>query len=189
MDIIRSAYRTIARRGSHRTSLEVIADDAGVSKALILYHFGNKDALLLAAMQWALQRTQARIYDSVDRSKDARSQIAAVLDAIFVDAEANREFSLFYLDLVEHAARVPSFGSLTAMLDDTINGHFAEMIAAGVEQGAFDVDDVDAAARNMRAIIEGTFLQWIQTGDWRENHAAWRDACRHALLRLLSPPS
>lgn len=45
MEIIRSAYRTMAQQGSHRMSLQDVADDAGVSKALVLYHFGTKDAL------------------------------------------------------------------------------------------------------------------------------------------------
>jgi hypothetical protein len=37
----------------------------------------------------------------------------------------------------------------------------------------------------MRALIEGTFLQWIQTDDWMDNHHLWKEQCQHALLRLL----
>jgi len=34
-------------------------------------------------------------------------------------------------------------------------------------------------------LIEGTFLQWMQTDDWRENHEVWKRQCRDGLLRLL----
>ncbi|MGH8946431.1 MAG: TetR/AcrR family transcriptional regulator [Acidimicrobiia bacterium] len=188
IEIIRSAYRTMARRGSHRMSLQDVADEAGVSKALVLYHFGTKDALLFAAMKWALERTAERIRGGLEATDDARDRIAALVDAIFIKPEANRDFILFYLDLVEHVARVPSFGALSTLLEEIINGLYSEVIRDGVEQGVFDVLDVAVAARHMRALIEGTFIQWIQTDDWRQNHSLWKDQCRAALLGFLLPP-
>jgi TetR/AcrR family fatty acid metabolism transcriptional regulator len=185
MEIIRSAYRTMAKRGSHRMSLQDIADDAGVSKALVLYHFGTKDGLLLSAMKWAVERTAARIRLGVDSGGTPEAQITALVDAIFIDPDANRDFYLFYLDLIEHAGRVPSFGQLSVMLEEIINGLYKDVIADGVDKGVFRVVDVDVAARNMRALIEGTFLQWMQTTDWRAIHGAWKDQCRLALIRLL----
>jgi AcrR family transcriptional regulator len=166
-------------------SLQDVADDAGVSKALLLYHFGTKDALLFAAMKWAVERTEERIRSGIESGGAAGDQIAALIDAIFINPEANRDFYLFYLDLVEHAGRVPSFGELSMMLVETINGLYADVIAAGVAEGVFAVADVQVAARNMRALIEGTFLQWMQTEGWRENHATWKAQCRDAVLRLL----
>jgi len=166
-------------------SLREIADDAGVSKTLLLYHFGSKDNLLLAVMKWALERTEHRIRQGVDQAPDASGQMAALVDAVFVAPDANRDFYLFYLDLIEHAVRDPRFEALSAMLDGIINGLYAEIIGAGVEEGVFDVVDAVGAARDMRAIIEGTFLQWMQTDDWRESHQAWKEHCRIALLRLL----
>ena len=185
MEIVRSAYKTMARKGSQRMSLQEVADEAGVSKALVLYHFGTKDALLLAAMKWAVERTAERIRSRVASGGSPHQQISALVDAIFIEPEANRDFYLFYLDLVEHAGRIPSFGELSAMLIEIINGLYREVIAAGAREGVFDAPDVDIAARNMRAVIEGTFLQWMQTADWSENHGAWKDQCRQAVLRLL----
>lgn len=185
MEIIRSAYRMMAHHGSHRLTLRDIAEEAGVSKALLLYHFGTKDALLHAAMQWALEGTAARIRQRLAPAMDARQAMAVLIEAVFVDARANRDFYLFYLDLVEHAARVPSFRGLFEMLTDIINSLYTEVIEAGMAEGVFTVTDAPLAARNMRALIEGTFLQWIQTEDWEETHHLWRDSCREAVLKLL----
>jgi hypothetical protein len=41
------------------------------------------------------------------------------------------------------------------------------------------------AAIQMRAVIEGTFLQWLQTSGWRTNHREYQEHCRQALLRVL----
>jgi len=185
MEIIRSAYRTMAKRGSHRMSLQDVADDAGVSKALVLYHFDTKDGLLLSAMKWAVERTAVRIREGMESGRTPEAQISALVDAIFIDPDANRDFYFFYLDLVEHVGRVPSFGQLPVMLREIINGLYRDVIAEGVDKGVFRVADVDIAARNMRALIEGTFLQWVQTNDWQRNHGDWKKQCRLALLRLL----
>ena len=188
-EIIRSAYKVMARRGSHRLSLQQIADEAGVSKGLLLYHFGTKDKLLLAAMEWALERTAARIRQKMKNAGSGRAAIGALIDAVFIGPEANRDFYLFYVDLVEHLARVPSFAALSEMLKEIINGLYAEVIAKGRKSGVFIVDDADLAARQMRAVVEGMFLQWLQTPDWRRNHAEWRNGCQDALERLLGSTS
>jgi AcrR family transcriptional regulator len=156
-----------------------------VSKGLLLYHFGSKDNLLLATMRWALQGTAERIRRRMAQATGSEQTIGALIDAIFVSPQANRDFYMFYLDLLEHQARVPSFRTLAEMLDQIINGLYVEVIQQGVEQGAFAVDNVALSARHMRALIEGTFLQWLQTDDWERNHPQWRDECRRAILVLL----
>jgi AcrR family transcriptional regulator len=182
--LVRSAYKVMARQGGHRLSLQDIADEAGVSKGLVLYHFKSKDRLLLTTMRWALARTADRIRARMATTADPRAAVSALVEAIFVDPERNHQFTLVYLDLVEHAARVPSFGELPRVTREIINGLYAEVIADGVASGAFDVDDVDDAAAAMRAFIEGTLLTWLQD-DWRATHAHYRVRCEAGLLRLL----
>ncbi|WP_052665976.1 TetR/AcrR family transcriptional regulator [Nitriliruptor alkaliphilus] len=185
VELIRSTYRVMAHRGSHRLSLQDIAEEAGVSKGLLLYHFKTKDNLLLATMRWALQRTADRIRRGTADAEDARAALRSLVEAVFVDPELNRDFNLFYLDLIEHAVRVAVYSELPELLRTVINDLYAEVISRGVDESEFHVDDVDAAARAMRAQIEGTFLQWMQEDDWRGSHSRYRDECYGSLVRLL----
>jgi AcrR family transcriptional regulator len=182
--LVRSAYKVMSRQGGHRLSLQDIADEAGVSKGLVLYHFKSKDRLFLTTMRWALVRTADRNRARLAETSDPAHAVAALVDAIFVDPDRNHEFTLVYLDLVEHAARVPSFGELSAVTHEIINGLYAEVIAEGVAHGVFDVDDVDDAAAAMRAYIDGTLLTWLQD-DWRATHEHYRARCEAGLRRLL----
>lgn len=184
-ELVRSAYEVMARQGGHRLSLQDIADEAGVSKGLVLYHFKSKDRLYLTTMRWALVRTADRIRARVTAVDDPRETITALVDAIFVDPERNHRFTLVYLDLIEHAARAPSFGELSMITHEIINGLYAELIADGVARGVFAVDDVDEAAAMVRAYIEGTLVTWLQDDDWHSAHDGYRARCEAGLLRLL----
>jgi AcrR family transcriptional regulator len=185
--LVRSAYRVITRQGSHRLSLQDVADEGGVSKGMVLYYFKSKENLFLTTMRYALERTDARIRErlaAVD-ADDPHEVVAALIDAIFIGPDQNRSFYLLYIDLVEHAARVPSFGRLSTLASEVINRQFEEVLRAGVARGGFTVQDPRAAAAAMRALIEGTFLTWMQRDDWRASHARFKELCRASLLRLL----
>jgi AcrR family transcriptional regulator len=183
--LLRSAYQVISRQGSHRLSLQDVADEAGVSKGMVLYYFKSKENLFLTTMRYALERTDARIRERIADVDDPHQVIAALIDAVFIDPERNRDFYLLYIDLIEHAARVPSFGRLSSFATEIINGLYEEVIRDGVARGGLAVDDPAAAAAAMRALIDGIFLSWLQQADWKASHAHYKALCRESLLRLL----
>lgn len=183
--MIRAAYKVMARDGVHRVPLQQIATEAGVSKGLLLYHFQTKDGLVLASLEWVLEATEGRIRRRLAESEDPAGAMSDVIDAIWVSPEANRDFFRFYLDGVEHQARSPEFDEFADKGRLIMNSFYSELIVAGVETGVLRVDDPSVAAVQMRAVIEGMFLQWLQTTDWRANHRRYKEHCRQALLRVL----
>jgi AcrR family transcriptional regulator len=187
--MIRAAYKVMARDGVHRVPLHQIATEAGVSKGLLIYHFQTKDGLVLASLEWVLEATEARIRRRLAESEDPSAAISNVIDAIWVDPEANRDFFRFYLDGVEHQARSPEFDEFADKGRSIMNLFYRELIVAGVDRGVLRVEDPTVAAIQMRAVVEGMFLQWLQTRDWRAEHPRYREHCRHALLRVLGATS
>jgi TetR/AcrR family transcriptional regulator, fatty acid metabolism regulator protein len=185
--LVRAAYRLIGERGAHRVSLEEIAAAAGVSKSLVLYHFKSRENLLLATMEWVLIEVAARIRSAVAAAPAPASKVEAMVDVIFAGAEANRCFYLTYLDLVEHAARLPRFGRLSTDFRVIVDTAYAAIVEAGVARGEFMAGDVDEAARVLRALVDGLFLQWLQEEDWAGTHDAYRAVCKRALLTYLRP--
>jgi AcrR family transcriptional regulator len=183
--IVRGTYTAMARIGTQQLSLRRIARELEVSPSLLVYHFGSRDNLLIETMHWALAGTVRRIRRAVDEIDDFEEALAALVDAIFVGPQENRDFHLIYMDLVQYAVRKDSFTKLAGLLRDHIDGTYAAVIREGVEAGVFDVDDVELAARRSRAIVEGSFLQWLQQEDWRETHAKLQRDCFAALQQLL----
>lgn len=186
-NIVRAAYRLIGERGVHRVSLEEIAAAAGVSKSLVLYHFKSRENLVLATMEWVLTEVAARIRSAVAAAPTPAAKVEAMVDVIFAGAEANRRFYLTYLDLVEHASRVPRFSRLSTDFRGIVDTAYAGIVEAGVARGEFVAGDIDEAARVLRALVDGLFLQWLQEEDWAGRHAAYRAVCKRALLTYLRP--
>lgn len=183
--IVRAAYRVMAERGVDRVSLQDVADDAEVSKGLILYHFETKANLVLTTMRWVLTRVERRIRDSIAATDDPVKQVGALIDAIFVDPDANRHFYLTYLELLDHAARFEPFKDLSNDFRTIVNGLYARIISDGVEAGAFRDVPADEAAIALRAIIDGLFFQWLQESDHTAAHPRYQEICTRTALVYL----
>src|SRR5580692_8698839 len=188
-ELIRATYQVIARVGSQQLSLRPLAKELGVSAQLFLYHFDSKDTLLLSTMRWAVLDLVERIRHRLEDIDDPEQALVALIDATFADPQAARDFYLVYLDLVQYCARNASFSGLAEMLWKYVNGAYVVVIQHGVASGSFDIDDIEQAARQARAIVEGSVVQWLQDDHWEKNHAALRDECYQALVALLNGSS
>ena len=182
--LVRSAYRLIASKGIERTTLQDIADAAGVSKALAVYYFKTKENLLLAAIRWVLGRVAERMTGVVDSVDAPAEKVQAMIDAIFVDPRRNRDFYLAYTALIGEAARNERFNELNVTFRSIMNAAYADLIRAG-DGTVFAVDSVDEAAIGVRALIDGFFLQWLEETNWTELHGHYKEACARAILRYL----
>lgn len=183
--LIRTTYEAISENGVHRVTLQEIADRAGVSKGIILYHFKTKDQLMLRTMEWVLLRTGERIRQAISGEASPRQRVLVMIDVIWFDADANRRFYLTYLDLLDHAARMAEFGKLNATFRSIVNSLYADVIRGGVAEGVFLVHDIDEAANTVRAIVDGLFIQWLQEKEWKRLHRRYEENCERAVLAYL----
>ncbi len=187
LKLVRGTYKVMARVGTQQLSLRRIAKELGVSPALLVYHFGSKDNLLIETMHWALAGSVRRLRRQIAGVEEPEEALRTSIDAIFLDAHANRDFYLIYLDLVQYAVRHESFTKLAALLREHIDDSYATVIRQGVDAGVFETQDVALAARQVRAIVEGGFVQWLQTDDWEQTYAALQRDSYAAALKLLAP--
>ena len=182
--LVRAAYRLIGSKGIERTTLQDIADAAGVSKALAVYYFKTKENILLAAIRWVLGRVAERMTGVVDSVEAPEEKVHAMLDAIFVDPRRNRDFYLAYTALIGEAARNERFNELNVTFRSIMNAAYADLIRAG-EGTVFTVDSVEEAAMGVRALIDGFFLQWLEEAEWMKLHGRYKAMCANAILRYL----
>lgn len=81
--ILDALERCLARQGLEGTSLESVAAEAGVARPVIRHYFGNRDALLAAAVARAVAAYRADLEDAL-RALPRERRLGAFLDYLFV---------------------------------------------------------------------------------------------------------
>jgi TetR/AcrR family fatty acid metabolism transcriptional regulator len=183
--LIRSAYKIMGKKGLSHLSLQDVANEAGVSKAILPYYFESKENLILLTMRWVLARVAQRIREAIDEVETAEAKVSAMIDAIFVSPESNRRFYLVFFDFLGYAARNDRFADVGATFHEICNGLYAEVVRLGQEEGVFNDTDAREAASVVRALVDGLFTQWVQDKDWRQTHSKYREICKRSVLTYL----
>ncbi|CAM5781907.1 TetR/AcrR family transcriptional regulator [Cellulomonas persica] len=86
--LVASALRLFARHGVAGTSLQMIADDLGVTKAAVYYHFRTKDAVVHAVLAPAFAGF-AELLDEVERHPQPQ-RAALLVDGLARQAVQHR---------------------------------------------------------------------------------------------------
>jgi AcrR family transcriptional regulator len=87
LDAARSAF---AERGFHQTSLDAVAEQAGISKALLYEHFDSKRELFGAMLEMHVQELVERINGAVASAEPGEARLRAGLEAFFGFVEERR---------------------------------------------------------------------------------------------------
>lgn len=85
VEILEAAGRIVLARGVAGLTLEAVAEEAGLSKGGLLYHYGSKEALIAAMVERLVEVTEARIDAHGERDRAAGSWTRGYLRACLVD--------------------------------------------------------------------------------------------------------
>ncbi len=83
------AMTLISRHGFAGTSLQMIADELGFTKAAIYYHFRTRDQLLVALMEPILHQIR-RVVDTAESQRTPRTQMDAMVEGFAGVVAKNR---------------------------------------------------------------------------------------------------
>ncbi|MCC7386605.1 MAG: TetR/AcrR family transcriptional regulator [Deltaproteobacteria bacterium] len=90
--ILAATDQLFGELGFDATTTRDIADRSGVNKALIHYHFGSKDELLVALLDDSYRRLTTALVGAMGKSTSLETQALDVLDAYADFLAANRTF-------------------------------------------------------------------------------------------------
>ncbi|MGH2957500.1 MAG: TetR/AcrR family transcriptional regulator [Solirubrobacterales bacterium] len=88
--ILEAAREAFAERGFHQTSLDAVAERAGVSKALLYEHFRSKRELFAAMLEMHVHELIERINRAVAAAEPGEARLRAGLEAFFGFVEERR---------------------------------------------------------------------------------------------------
>jgi AcrR family transcriptional regulator len=163
--------------------IEEVAAAAGVSPALLYYHFDDRAGLVRAALEYASEKAPSR---ALRERTDGRSGLA-ILEAALLAELADE-------DEVRQAAVVWGEVSASAVFDKELRGdvkrvteewraYVADAIRSGIDDGSIRGDaDPDASADVLISLVDGLITRWLSGAiDRRRAQRLLRDALRGAL--------
>ncbi|MBO2446320.1 TetR/AcrR family transcriptional regulator [Actinomadura barringtoniae] len=162
MLILKAAVRMIAKKGVRGLRVEELAAEAGVSTALIYYHFGDRAGLLRRTLEYVSERAERYTAEAMERSDDARTQLTDMLLLELQDDPAIIENSSAWGELRASAIFDPD---LRAQLGDSTRtwvDDLSELIDQARSDGTAHEDtDARASAERLTALIEGLSNRWL----------------------------
>ncbi|MEW2440486.1 TetR/AcrR family transcriptional regulator [Micromonospora marina] len=155
--LLRTACEVIAERGLANTRTADVAEAAGVSQALVFYHFATKDRLLAQAFAYAVEQDLARL-DAVLRSSAPPLAKMRRMLRLYTPTGRATSWSM-WIDGWAESLRTPELEKLSRRLDLRWRQDLAAVITAGVAEGTFDCPDPAGAAWRISAVMDGLAVQ------------------------------
>ena len=80
-EILEAACRVVVREGAHGLRMASVADEAGVSKALVHYYFATRHDLLRSAFAWSEERWQTALSSELESLETGAQRLEHALCA------------------------------------------------------------------------------------------------------------
>ena len=163
--ILDVACELISSEGMDEVRVARIARTAGVSTALVHYHFATREALLGEALRHSYARAgAARTTLRAGPDTSSATVLAGMIEHCMpAPGRLEREWVL-WVELWLRAVRHPGLQDVAHELYARLHTWFARAIADGVARGEFTVDDVDATTDLILAAIDGAGVR-VLAGD------------------------
>lgn len=154
--ILAAAVGQIAREGIDGVRIARIAIEAGVSPALVHYHFATRDALLAEALNYSYAHAgDARIETGKLPVASHAERLHSMIEQCLPTSPTLERDWVLWVELWLRAARQPELRPVGEELYARLHAWFAREIAAGVEAGEFARCDPDEIADRALALIDG----------------------------------
>lgn len=158
--LVSVAIDVFAERGYAGASLRLIAEQAGVSHATLIQHFGSKEGLLTAVLaEWDRRALQNGLSDV--RGLDYFRRLPEVMDA----HRHNRGLLELFTTIAAEASSPdhPARAFITQRYDSniaTLSAHLREAIAAG-DVAPLSDERIESEVRLITAALDGIGLQCL----------------------------
>jgi AcrR family transcriptional regulator len=164
--ILETATRLFSSQGYTNTSLSQVAKDAQVSKALIFWHFENKEKLFRTALQRTLEPYFINVVDDLEGLSEL-DQIKKLIDEYYAFVSENIYSVKFVVSLILREEQHPDdlVGHMYELLR-VYRNLLADIIDSGRQKGVFRASvnpPLDAAL--IMTALQGILVQGFMGSD------------------------
>jgi AcrR family transcriptional regulator len=154
--ILEAAAQCIAESGVEGVRMAAIAQAAGVSTALLHYHFATKEALFERVLRHSYESsTLLDLAAMRDDGLGAADRLAAYLNRCIPSDELLHRDLLLWQEFGAMSPRYPAMADVTSEMFQGDVDRVASIIRDGIEEGVFVECDAPLVARTSVALCDG----------------------------------
>jgi AcrR family transcriptional regulator len=161
-EILVATVKEIEASGMSALRVSDVANALGVSSGLVFYHFETKDALLVAALEFAVERDLERLDRNLARGRTPTERLRRVI-ASYGPTGTAQGWTL-WIDAWTMALREPTIRQAMRRLDDRWRIALEGAVRGGVAAGEFRCSDPAAAVAKIGAVIDGLSVATVVYG-------------------------
>jgi AcrR family transcriptional regulator len=148
--LIEAAVRVVAERGLRGLTFRAVAESAEVNNSLVAHHFGNRETLLAAALDWSVEQSiQATTLLDFESEK-------TFVDALLESLRTNLGLQVFQYEMILEARRNPLYRQAVEHLYE----RYLDAMLVGLHHLGVQ-GDLAATARYVFASLDGLVLQYL----------------------------
>ena len=176
-EILAAAYRALCDHGYAELTMQSISAEFDKSVSLVYHHYDDKDNLVLSCLEFMLAEFEDDLASSPIADPDTALEtfVGWALDPE-IDGE-QRQFLSFLTELRAQATHDEAYERHFTRTDDIFEAYLADVVHAGVEQGAFQECEPDVVAAYIVTLLTGV----TQRRATHEDEAVWLHAVRQEL--------
>lgn len=160
-EILEAACRVVARHGFQGTTVDRVAEEAGIAKGTVYLYFQTKEELLKAAVEQGIQTFTDGVRSAMAEVHAPLEKLCRLVDVSLKLSDVHRDFFKTLLLERNFLAAAPDHPEAARMLDLYLT-HIrliADVIQAGVNAGILRPHNVEASAFALNEAIRGCFQQ------------------------------
>lgn len=162
-EILEATFYALRRHGYADLTISKIGDEFGKSQSLIYHHYDDKDELLVDLLDYMLEQVENQVPLP---NQSPEEYIEIIVDEIFgTSSNSDIEFSQAVIELRAQAAHNDDYSRLFRRSDDFIRKQIARVIQAGVDAGAFTVEDPSQTAALFQTVLIGIQAERITSDE------------------------
>lgn len=154
--LIAEAVRLFGQNGLEGTSLDAVAEAAGIRKQTLLYYFPTKDALFDECLSEVAGRVAASLEQALEGPGEGWARAEAVIRGLFRLAEEWPEFPSF---IREASWRGPEAVSRIASQLDSLRRRAIGFLEQGMDDGVFRKQDPTLLLFTLYTAVVGSITE------------------------------
>lgn len=155
--ILDAAERCFVRAGFHRTTMQDVAAEAGMSPGNLYRYFPSKDAIVVGLTERDRSNV-AKDFTAFDNGDDFMTAFMKLGRKHF--EEEPRAKAIMCLEIWAESARNPSFATVCAEFEQFVIARLTEVLGQARERGEIGPEvDPEAVARIISTLADGLFVR------------------------------